>query len=49
MKKYTDGSLLFEPRVLIQPSILKQIDVSVDALKRGKKGEIINLRDAPNV
>lgn len=49
VKKLKNGSYIFEPRELIDPEVLKQIDGSIKALKKGKKPKAVNLKKAPNV
>ena len=49
VKEYADGHIELEPRVLVNPfeisqRTLKGMDKSVDNLKKGKVGKVINLK-----
>ena len=49
VKEYTDGHIELEPRVLLNPfeiseRTLKGMDKSIDNLKKGKVGKVINLK-----
>lgn len=48
IKQYNDGSLLLEPRVLVEPSAiskktLKMMDDSISSYKKGKVSKAIDL------
>ena len=49
VKRFVDGSYLFQPRVLIEPDVLKQIDASIKNFKKGKKGKKLDLEKTPDV
>lgn len=50
IKQYKDGSILLEPRVLVEPNILskktlKMLDKSIDNYKKGNISESIDLSE----
>jgi len=47
--EFEDGSVKLEPRVLISPDMLEQIDASVKRIKAGQKGTRIDWSKLPEV
>ena len=47
--EFEDGSVKLEPRVLISPDMLEQIDASVKRFKAGQKGTKIDWSKLPEV
>ena len=50
IKQYKDGSILLEPRVLVEPNkisknTLKMMDTSIRNYKKGKTSKAINLEE----
>lgn len=47
--EYEDGTVKLEPRVLIAPEMLKQIDAAVERHKAGRKGTKLDWSKLPEV
>lgn len=47
--EYEDGTLKLEPRVLVSPDMLKQIDTAVKRHKAGHKGSKLDWSKLPEV
>ena len=47
--EYEDGTVKLEPRVLVSPDMLKQIDADVERHKAGHKGTKLNWSKLPDV
>lgn len=47
--EYEDGTVKLEPRVLISPEMLEQIDAAVKRHKAGHKGNQLDLSKLPDV
>jgi hypothetical protein len=47
--EYEDGTIKMEPRVLVSPNMLEQIDVAVKRHKAGHKGTKIDWSKLPEV
>ncbi len=47
--EYEDGTIKMEPRVLVSPNMLEQIDASVKRHKAGRKGTKIDWSKLPEV
>lgn len=47
--EYEDGTVKLEPRVLIAPEMLKQIDAAVERHKVGRKGTKLDWSKLPDV
>lgn len=47
--EYEDGTLKLEPRVLVSPDMLKQIDAGVKRHKAGHKGSKLDWSKLPEV
>ena len=47
--EYEDGSVKLEPRVLVSPDMLEQIDTAVKRHKTGQKGTKIDWSKLPEV
>jgi hypothetical protein len=47
--EYEDGTVKLEPRVLVSPDMLEQIDTAVKRHKAGHKGTKLNWSNLPEV
>lgn len=47
--EYEDGTIKMEPRVLVSPDMLKQIDAAVKRRKAGHKGTKLDWSKLPEV
>lgn len=47
--EYEDGTVKLEPRVLVSPNMLEQIDVAVERHKAGHKGTKLDWSKLPKV
>ena len=47
--EYEDGTVKLEPRVLVSPDMLEQIDAAVTRHKAGHKGTKLNWSNLPEV
>lgn len=47
--EYEDGTVKLEPRVLVSPHMLKQIEAGVKRYKAGKKGTKLDWTKLPEV
>lgn len=47
--EYEDGSVKLEPRVLVSPEMLKQIEAGVKRHKAGRKGTKLDWSKVPEV
>jgi len=49
VSEYENGTVMLEPRVLISPEMLEQIDAAVKRHKAGHKGTKLNWAELPEV